>query len=387
MHAVVVGAGIIGLTTAWRLSQRGWSVTIVDPQPGEGASHAAAGMLAPASEVIWGQTLLSPLMTASAELYPAFAEELATASGSDLGVTDAETFVCAADAADMTSLRELCALQNALGLPVELIAGSRARSLEPAIGPGVSAAVRIPGDHAIDPRRVVAALISVLGDNIVRCRVDAVISDGTQTRGIALANGQNIQADQVVVCAGVGASTIEGLPALGVRPVWGDIMRLSAPESLRPLVTRTIRALVNGRPVYLVPRPDGSLVLGATSREDGRGGLSAGGVHRLLHDIERVVPGALECEITDVTARARPGSPDDIPIIGRIDDGCVVSTGYFRHGILLAPLGAQLTADITTGDASDADLPRTVDPHRFTTATHDPAPTTAPESAHEGVRQ
>ncbi|WP_328285001.1 FAD-dependent oxidoreductase [Brevibacterium sp. UCMA 11754] len=126
------------------------------------------------------------------------------------------------------------------------------------------------------------------------------------------------------------------------------MIRLRAPKALDPLLTRTIRGLVNARPVYIVPRPDGELVLGATSREDGRSGTNAGGVHQLLRDAERLVPAVLDCEITYITTRARPGSPDDVPIIGRIDPGCVVSTGFFRHGILLAPLGAGLTADLAT---------------------------------------
>ncbi|WP_437584570.1 glycine oxidase ThiO [Paramicrobacterium sp. CJ85] len=365
MHAVIVGAGIIGLATAWRLVERGWSVTIVDPSPGEGASHAAAGMLAPASEVVWGQTPLYPLMMRSAERYPAFAERLAAASGHDLHYSRTETLVCAGDAADRASLIELADLQRSLGLAVDVITGSAARQLEPALAPGVAAAVRLSGDHSIDPRRVVAALLSLLGGSLVRHRVEALISDGTRTRGVALADGQNLVADQVVVCAGADAGQIEGMPELPLRRVWGDVLRLSAPRPLRPLVTRTIRGLVRGRPVYLVPRPDGSLVLGASVREDGVSGISAGGVHQLLRDIERVVPGVEECEITDITARARPGSPDDVPMIGRVDDGCVVSTGYFRHGILLTPLGSELTADLVTGAPPDDELLRTVDPNRF----------------------
>ncbi len=365
VHAVVIGAGIIGLATAWLLKKDGWSVTIVDPTPGNGASYAAAGMLAPASEVVWGQTPLYSLMIAAAQLYPTFAGELATGSGHHLGYAQTETLVCASDAADRQSLRELCALQTSLGLSLELIAGTQARALEPALGPGVTAAVRIEGDHSIDPRRMTDALQALLTGSIVRRRVAALVSDGSRTRGVALANGQNIVADQVVVCAGVDTGTIEGMPRLPLRSVWGDVVRLSVPRRLQPIVTRTIRGLVRGRPVYLVPRPDGTLVLGASVREDGVDGISAGGVHQLLRDIERVVPGVLECEITDVTARARPGSPDDLPLIGRIDEGCVVSTGYFRHGILLAPLGAQLTADLTRGESRDADMLTAVDPSRF----------------------
>ncbi|RAG74197.1 glycine oxidase ThiO, partial [Burkholderia multivorans] len=172
------------------------------------------------------------------------------------------------------------------------------------------------------------------------------------TVGAALADGRSLTADQVVVAAGEAVVTIAGVPDLPLRAVDGDIIRLRTDPSAPPLLTRTIRGLVAGRPVYIVPRPDGELVLGATSREDGRPGVLAEGVHRLLHDAERLVPGILDAEITEISARARPGSPDDVPFIGRTDPGCVVSTGYFRHGLLLTPLGARLGADLTRGEDS-----------------------------------
>lgn len=349
MHVIVVGAGIIGLSTAWNLRRRGVRVTIVDPAPAMGASHAAAGMLAPAAEVVWGQSPLYPLMRTSADLYPDFAADLAGASGHDLGYSRAETFVCAGDRADLASLRELVDLQRSSGFDVSLIAGSRARDLEPSLAPGVCGAVTIPGDHSIDPRRVTAALLAVLSDDIVRARVNTLINAAGRTVGVEAEDGTRLTADQVIVAAGSSCNDISGVPALPLRQVWGEVIRLRAPKALTPLLTRTIRGLVHARPVYIVPRPDGELVLGATSREDGRSGTNAGGVHQLLRDAERLVPAILDCEITDITTRARPGSPDDVPIIGRIDPGCVVSTGFFRHGILLAPLGAGLTADLATG--------------------------------------
>ncbi len=368
MHAVVVGAGIIGLTTAWSLLRHGAAVTVLDPAPGSGATHAAAGMLAPAAEVVWGQRPLYPLMRASAGLYPGLIAELSAETGADLGQSTAETLVCAGDRADLSSLRELASVQTAAGFDVSLITGSSARDLEPALAPAVCGAVRIPGDHAIDPRRIVRALTQVLEPHLVRSPARALLGAGSRTVGVELDDGSRVSAEQVVIAAGASCTTIAGVPELPLREVWGEVIRLRAPRRLTPLLTRTVRGLVTGRPVYVVPRPDGELVLGATSREDGRSGTSAGGVHRLLHDAERLVPGILECEITDITTRARPGSPDDLPTIGRIDDGCVVSTGYFRHGILLAPLGARLTADLVLGRDSEwapAGARDAVSPRRF----------------------
>ncbi|MDN6193059.1 MAG: glycine oxidase ThiO [Brachybacterium sp.] len=379
MHAIVIGAGIIGLSTAWNLRRLGVDVTIVDPAPATGATHAAAGMLAPAAEVVWGQSPLYPLMRASADLYPEFASELSAASGHELGHSMVETFVCAGDRADLSSLRELIDLQRSTGFDVSLVPGSRARDLEPSLSPGVCGAVTIPGDHSIDPRRVTGALIAVLGDAIVRARVNALIAEEGRTVGVEFEDGTTMIADQIVLAAGGSCNDISGVPLLPLRQVWGEVIRLRAPETLAPLLTRTIRGLINGRPVYIVPRPDGELVLGATSREDGRSGTNAGGVHQLLRDAERLVPAILDCEITDITTRARPGSPDDVPIVGRTDPGCVVSTGFFRHGILLAPLGAGLTADLVCGSETSWAPPgalAAVGPDRFGPQTiHQPAQT------------
>lgn len=152
-----------------------------------------------------------------------------------------------------------------------------------------------------------------------------------------------------------------------LRPVRGEVLRLRVPEALRPLVTRTIRGVVQGNAVYIVPRADGTIVLGATTREDDMVGVRAEGVHQLLRDAHRLVPGILDCEIYEMTAKARPGSPDDVPMIGRVGDGLTVSMGYFRHGILLAAIGSKIGADIVCGTEKDNNpaLLAAVNPFRF----------------------
>lgn len=346
MHFAIVGAGIVGLCTAWELRQRGHTVTVYDPNPVSEASFAAAGMLAPVSEVVWDQPNLYPLMQRSKELYPEFARSVAEASGMDVGYLTSETLVCAGDSADRVTLGELTELQEHIG-QVHRLSAREARAMEPALGPGVVGAVHIPGDHQIDPRKFCAALLSLLGDAVVREAVEDV---------------DKLAADHVVVAAGL--AQIGGVPTLPVRPVYGDVLRLDVPEYLQPLVTRTVRAVVRGRPVYVVPRGDGTIVLGATSREDGRG-VSAEGVHQLLRDAHHIIPGLWQCTINEMTARARPGSPDDVPMIGRVSEHVTVSTGYFRHGILLSVVGAKLTADIALGKPVDPETQRAIDPFRF----------------------
>lgn len=346
MHFAIVGAGIVGLCTAWELRQRGHTVTVYDPNPVSEASFAAAGMLAPVSEVVWDQPTLYPLMQRSKELYPAFATSVQEASGMDIGYLTSETLVCAGDAADRVTLNELTELQEHIG-QVHRLTARQAREMEPALGPGVVGAVHIPGDHQIDPRKFCAALLELLGDAVVREEVSGV---------------DKLDADHVIVAAGL--AQIPGVPTLPLRPVYGDVLRLDVPEYLQPLVTRTVRAVVRGRPVYVVPRADGSIVLGATSREDAPG-VSAEGVHQLLRDAHHIIPGIFQCTIREMTCRARPGSPDDVPMIGRINDRLTVSTGYFRHGILLSVVGAKLTADIALGKPVDPHTQQAIDPFRF----------------------
>lgn len=368
--AVIAGGGVIGLATACELLRRGVDVTVADPDPASGATRAAAGMLAPVAEVVWDQPALYPLMVESAARYPAFAARIAEVSGMDVGFLECGTLVLAGDSADRAALTELAELQRSLGLAAEVIGVREARTLEPSLGPGVVGAVRIPGDHQVDPRRLSAAMLAVLGDRVVRARVTGIVrNDAGRPAGVRLDDGTTLHAEETVVAAGMGAASIEGLPeglALPVRPVHGDVLRLAVPERLHPLAHRVIRGVVQGRPVYIVPRADGTVVLGATSREDDMAGVSADGVHQLLRDAARLVPSILECEIHEMIARARPGSPDDVPMIGRVEDGLTVSAGYFRHGILLTAVGADLTADAVCGLDPDPRFAAAVDPRRFT---------------------
>jgi len=351
MRIAVIGAGIIGLATAEELLGRGHEVTVFDPDPAGGASLAAAGMLAHAAEMSWGQDALAPLLRASAERYPDVVARLSAASGRSLGYRTDGTLSVGVDAADREALVAAAVLQRAQGLRADLLTGSAARDLEPALGPAVTSAVSTPDDHQIDPRRVTAALLDVLGDRVRRETVTAVTRMGAETTGVRSTSGEQHRADVVVAAAGLDAALIEGVPALPLRPVWGDILRL--------------RAQVRGRGVYLVPREDGTIVVGASVREDGLPGVHAGSVLALLRDVEAVVPGISECEIVEMLARPRPGSPDAVPLLGFVDEGLLVSTGFDRHGVLLAPLAAAVAADLIEGRPIEEDLRSAIDPRRF----------------------
>ena len=368
---VIAGAGIIGLTTAWQLRRRGIEVTVLDDAPVSGATFAAAGMLAPVSEVVWDQPTLYPLMVESGRIYRDFAAAIADDVGHDIGYLESSTFVCAGDSADRQTLNELLELQHRMGMTVNRLSVSQARAAEPALGPGFVGAVDIPGDHQVDPRQLCGAILEILGDQVVPTRAGEVLfNKDHRAIGLGGADGRKYYADHVVLAAGVGTGAITGIPhALTdlLRPVRGEVLRLRVPEPLQPLVTRTIRGVVQGRAVYIVPRTDGTIVLGATTREDDMIGVRAEGVHQLLRDAHRLIPGILDCEIYEMTAKARPGSPDDVPMIGQVGDGLTVSMGYFRHGILLAAIGSKIGADVVCGTEKDNNsaLLAAVDPFRF----------------------
>lgn len=151
---LVIGGGIIGLVTAWRAAQRGFTVAVVDPEPGGGAARVAAGMLAAVTELHYGEQTLLGLNLASARRYPDFAAELTEASGQDLGYRRCGTLAVALDADDRAHLRELHALQHRSGLDSEWLSGRECRRLEPMLAPGVRGGLRVDGDHQIDPRRL-----------------------------------------------------------------------------------------------------------------------------------------------------------------------------------------------------------------------------------------
>ena len=353
MSVSVVGAGIIGLATALTLADRGYTVTVHDPEPASGASHHAGGMLAPTAEVVYKQDPLFPLMRASAEWYPELINLTAKYSDLPTGYRTDGTLVVARDIADKTHLEELTEYQSRHGMAVDKLTTREARKLEPALSPAINGAVRIDGDHQVQPRLFTRALLDACRRANVTFTTDLIDSLDKLDK---LDN-----ADQVVVANGLGASQL--IPSLDLRPVYGDVLHVRVPKHQYPLLTRVVRGFVEDRPVYLIPREDGTLTIGATTREDGRDQPQVQGIHQLLRDAIELVPALEECDFVEATAGARPGTPDDLPYLGRIDERTVVSTGYFRHGILLAGLGARVGAELVDRHEPSIDL-TACDPRR-----------------------
>ncbi|MHC6628690.1 glycine oxidase ThiO [Streptomyces globosus] len=373
---LVIGGGIIGLATAWRAARRGLRTALADPAPGGGAARVAAGMLAAVTELHYGEETLLGLNLASAARYPEFAAELADASGGmDIGYRACGTLAVALDADDRLHLRELHALQRRCGLESEWLTGRECRRLEPMLAPGVRGGLRVDGDHQVDPRRLAAALLAACeraGVDIRRAHAERLLLEADRAAGAVLGDGTELRAGQTVLAAGSLSGRLAGVPQEvlpPVRPVKGQVLRLAVPAAYRPFLSRTVRAVVRGSHVYLVPRENGELVVGATSEELGWDTtVTAGGVYELLRDAHELVPGITELPLTEALAGLRPGSPDNAPLLGPTAlPGLHLATGHYRNGVLLTPLTGDAMAELlATGTLPDVALP--FSPSRFSTA-------------------
>ncbi|MGW8799698.1 glycine oxidase ThiO [Streptomyces sp. NPDC055775] len=384
---LVIGGGIIGLVTAWRAAQCGLRTAVVDPDPGGGAARVAAGMLAAVTELHYGEQMLLGLNVASAARYPAFAAELEAASGQDIGFRACGTLAVALDSDDRAHLRELHALQHRSGLQSEWLTGRECRRLEPMLAPGVRGGLRVDGDHQVDPRRLAAALLTACeraGVVFHRDRAERLVVVRDRATGALLAAGTELAADQIVLAAGSLSGRLAGLPAEvvpPVRPVKGQVLRLTVPAAYAPFLTRTVRAVVRGSHVYLVPRENGELVVGATSEEMGWDTtVTAGGVYELLRDAHELVPGITELPLTETRAGLRPASPDNAPLLGPTAlPGLHLATGHHRNGVLLTPVTGDAMAELlTTGELPAVARPFT--PGRFAPAAV-PPPAAPPATA------
>ncbi len=349
----IAGGGVIGLSIAWRARQAGFDVTVADPDPGRGASHAAAGMLTPVSEAAYTEKELFGLGAASLARYPAFAAELTEATGRPTGFRLTGTLQVGYDHDDLAVIDELRELHDSLGVPGQRLTGRECRRLEPMLDPAVRGGLLAEADGSVDPRQLTQALLAAVdraGVRMIRQPVTRI--DGRTAR---LADGTEAGADWVVLAAGWNSAAIDGLPAGAVppvRPVKGQILRLRGPAGF---LNRSVRGVVRGSSVYLVPREDGELVVGATQEELGEDTrVTAGGLWELLRDARALVPGLTELEFTEAVARLRPGTPDNGPVLGPCPaDGLVLATGHFRNGVLLTPV----TADAIVGYLTNGQLP------------------------------
>ncbi len=356
-QVLIVGGGIMGLGIGWELARAGCGVTLCErAQAGRGASWAAAGMLSPLVEAQVVEEELVRLGLASSRLYPEWVAQLEEYAGMEVGYRREGALKVALDRDDVGVLEHLFETQRRLGLEVEWLRGAEAREQEPLLSPRVAAAISCEGDHQVDNRRMLEALIAAFSKagGILReqAPVERVEVGEGRVRGVRVA-GEWVAADTVVLAAGCWSATVGGIPECArppVRPVKGQMLAAEMEQGVQ------LGKVVWAPEAYLVPKEGGRLLLGSTSEEKGFDTrLTAGGLFSILRGAWEAVPGIYDLPIVETWTGLRPGSRDNAPILGKTPvEGLILATGHFRKGILLAPVTAREVASLVlTGQTSE----------------------------------
>jgi glycine oxidase len=363
VRVLVIGAGIIGCATAYELARRGARVTLIDMRhPGEGATNASAGVLAPYIES--HSPAFLTLATESLSMYDAFVDNVRRDAGSELEYQRAGSIEIAMTGAQEEHLRERAAIYRTLGVAHQLLDAGELRALEPGLAADAAGGVLVPTHGLVSARHLTAALSNAAARfgavSVTECRIDRVTAEGREVR--AFGGSTVFDADALVLAAGTwsGNVAIERTPAAMVKPIRGQMLYL---ESARPLATRVLWS----PGCYLVPWRDGTLLTGATSEDVGfEERATAAGVRGLLEAACEVLPAVWAARFREVRVGLRPSTPDNVPIIGRAAalPDVVYATGHYRNGVLLAPLTASLVADLVLDGRAGPELDLT-SPARF----------------------
>ncbi|MFU8804425.1 MAG: glycine oxidase ThiO [Bradymonadaceae bacterium] len=353
----IVGGGIVGLGVGWKLARMGYEVLLLERgEVGAGASRAAGGMLAPTAEVQFHDGAMLELQKRSLEMYPEFVRDIEDQTGVRAEFRKDGTLVVALDRDDDEAVERVFHYQQSLGLEVTRLGADEVQSLEPSLS-RVYSAVLCEDDHQVNNSHLVDALLigflkegGTLSEN---SDVMAVHVEKGKTKGVVLSDGTIARASNVLVAAGAWSTGIENIPELAktvLRPVRGQMIALDGGSP--PLISRVVR----GPDAYLVPKSDGSLIIGSTMEERGFDpSMTAGGIHDLLRGAWQVLPAIYEQSLRDMWTGFRPVTLDNHPILGpSAIPGLWIATGHSRHGILLAPITAHLMTEmIHTGHVPD----------------------------------
>jgi glycine oxidase len=365
VDVAVVGAGVIGLSIAWRLARRGLSVAVFErAQSGTGTSLAATGMLAASAEHEPGGDELLTLALESQRQWPQFRAELEADSGLSIDYRAEGTLVVALGRDEVERLRFRFEHQQRAGLDTRWLNGIEVRALEPGLRPSVAAGIACDGDHQVDPRLLIPALVRALrsrGGQLFENRpVTSLETTGGQISGLVTAKGA-CQARTVIVANGVWATDIllpHGID-IPLRPLKGQALALKARQ------TSTLSRVVWTEQIHLAPKGDGRLIVGSTMEDAGfNSAITAGGTLALLEGVHRALPSSEEMEIEAIWSGFRPTTDDDAPVLGTTGvPGLLIATGHHRNGILLAPVTATalerlVTAGSMTGAAPSFGLDR-----------------------------
>lgn len=340
----MAGAGPWGLATAWRLLEAGARVVVLDD--GEApAAHVAAGMLGARSEAVEDERDMYWVLRAAGEAWPGFAARLEAAAGVDPGYRRTGAVLAAVRPEHLAQVRHRARTLADWGDPAAWIDGESLRDLDPGLGPATLGGLHLPEEHQAEPRALLRALRAAVragGGRIVEAPAAELIRKGGAIAGVRDADGTEHRAGHVVVAAGHAGGRLA--PAVPVRPVKGQILRLRAVPGAPVPIGHTIRT----PGVYLAPR-DGEVVVGATNEERGDRHATAIAVAELLEEALRAVPDLAELALAEVATGLRPAAADGRPVLGPAGPGVTFAGGGYRNGIALTPLASAAAADIALG--------------------------------------
>ena len=374
--AIFVGCGVIGLASAWRAARAGARVCVLErDRPAAGATGVAAGMLAPVGEASWGEESLLALNQESLRRWPDFAADLGAVAVGAIECAVRGALPGAGEGAVAAAHRRRYELHRSLGLDSEWLRGMDCRELEPGLATAIRGGAHVAGEASVDPRRLAAALLMALDELRVEVGSGAEVVGAerdAEVWRVRTGDGGEHQARVLVLSAGCWSGQAGWVPEESrppIRPVKGEILTLRGPAD-QPVCER----IVAGERVYMVPRADGRLIVGATVEERGFDTtVTAGGVHELLREAYRLIPETAELELVEAGAGLRPGTPDNAPLIGwSAAEGLLIATGHYRNGVLQAPITADSVAALLAGEAPPVDL-EPFSPLRFVGLRTEPA--------------
>lgn len=343
----VVGGGLIGGSAARALAGAGLRVRLIDPnRPCREASYAAAGMLAlPLEPGLAGPFF--ELCRRSRSLFPDFASLLHEETGLDAELARSGTIVPVQDDDDEAWAGSLADAGRGAGVRVDRMDRADLRRHEPWLSEAHRFALHFPDDLSVDNRRLCEAMVAALEAREIPCVIGRPVvgleRSSAAVTAVRLADGEKVPAGAVVLCAGAWSGLVDGLPRpLPVEPRRGQMLALGAPPG-------AFRHTIFSASAYLVPRADGRVFVGATVERVGFDKrVTAQAIARLIAGARRVAPGLGSAGLVEAWAGLRPGTPDDLPILGPDPEvpNLIYATGHFRNGILLAPVTAEIVLEI-----------------------------------------
>jgi glycine oxidase len=364
--ALIVGGGVIGCAIAWRLAQAGLHVAVIErSEPGQEASWAAGGMLAPLAEADQSDAFLE-LALASRASYANFARELRAATGIDIEYRTEGTLYLALTDEDEQALQPRWQWQHAAGLNVKKLKADCVRKLEPSLTNQLRWALKFPDDHQVDNRRLSRALeLAARKAGAVfhtQTQVEAIDINHSRINGVFTSRGY-IATSTAIIAAGSWSTSIS-LNTLShlcrIQPVRGQMVALKMPEP-------ALQHVIYAHHSYLIPRLSGVVIAGSTTEEVGFDKrITAGGINTILRNAIEIAPALAEQTIVETWAGLRPRAGDEWPVLGADGEiqNLIYATGHYRNGILLTPITAQAISELVSRGTTSIDL-KPFSPQRF----------------------